>query len=98
MTLGKELSRSSCSLARPPQIKLEAVSKPIDTEIVSQNYKNYIKLDNLTISKDDRASEILRDMEIHRRSAKEFKSLLIKMISKRIQRNKGIQAQEKKVS
>lgn len=57
---------------------------------------NYKKLDNLTISKDDRASEILNDMEIHRRSAKELKSLLMKMIPKRIQRNKGIQ--EKKVS
>lgn len=37
-------------------------------------------------------------MEIHRRSAKELKSLLMKMIPKRIQRNKGIQVQEKKVS
>lgn len=59
---------------------------------------NYKKLDNLTISKDDRASEILNDMDIHRRSAKELKSLLMKMIPKRIQRNKGIQVQEKKVS
>lgn len=91
-------SQEAAALQRDPQIKLEAGSKLTDTEIVSQNYKNYKKLDNLTISKDDRASEILNDMEIHRRSAKELKSLLMKMIPKRIQRNKGIQVQEKKVS